>query len=93
MDGLFRMDGVRNGSFFLMTTKLCGTHCERILLGNASPTQGLPVACKNTRCGDGSGDDVVELPDELIYQLEWELGDEITVSRNDVGEIVIRRSE
>ncbi|WP_278386276.1 MULTISPECIES: AbrB/MazE/SpoVT family DNA-binding domain-containing protein [Stutzerimonas stutzeri subgroup] len=39
------------------------------------------VVCQDP--GDGSGDVIVELPSELLEQLGWTLGDELSV---EVGE-------
>lgn len=35
------------------------------------------VVCQDS--GDGSGDVVIELPSELLEQLGWSLGDELSV--------------
>lgn len=39
------------------------------------------VACQNP--GDGSGDVIVELPSELLEQLGWALGDELSVDAQE----------
>ncbi|MCH2338565.1 MAG: AbrB/MazE/SpoVT family DNA-binding domain-containing protein [Pseudomonas sp.] len=39
------------------------------------------VVCQDP--GDGSGDVIVELPSELLEQLGWGLGDELTVEAEE----------
>lgn len=39
------------------------------------------VVCQDP--GDGSGDVIVELPSELLQQLGWGLGDELTVEAEE----------
>ena len=42
---------------------------------------------------DGSGDGTIELPDALLSQLDWKLGDVVILSLTDAGSIMIRRKE
>ncbi len=42
--------------------------------------------------GDGSGDSIVELPDELLAQLDWKMGDTLTISKRDSGALMLRRA-
>jgi antitoxin component of MazEF toxin-antitoxin module len=39
------------------------------------------IACQDP--GDGSGDVIVELPSELLEQLGWGLGDELSVEAGE----------
>ncbi|MCQ4259754.1 AbrB/MazE/SpoVT family DNA-binding domain-containing protein [Stutzerimonas stutzeri] len=39
------------------------------------------VVCQDP--GDGSGDVIVELPSELLEQLRWSLGDELSVEAGE----------
>jgi antitoxin ChpS len=41
--------------------------------------------------GDGSGDRMIELPDELLEHLGWKLGDVLELRERPGNEIVIRR--
>lgn len=44
---------------------------------------GWRVVCQDP--GDGSGDVIVELPSELLEQLGWTLGDELTIEKREEG--------
>lgn len=41
--------------------------------------------------GDGSGDSIVPLPSELLAQLGWAIGAELSIERADDGSLVLRR--
>lgn len=43
--------------------------------------------------GDGSGDGIVALPDELLMQLGWQEGDTLSIVQDESGDLVIRRVE
>lgn len=43
--------------------------------------------------GDGTGDGILELPDALMAQLGWEIGDRLDISLNDAGHIVLRKAD
>lgn len=40
--------------------------------------------------GDGSGDAILQFPDELIEALGWKEGDELSIEWED-GEIILRK--
>lgn len=41
--------------------------------------------------GDGSGDGILELPDELMEQLGWKIGDTLALAVNTENELVVRK--
>jgi antitoxin component of MazEF toxin-antitoxin module len=41
--------------------------------------------------GDSSGDAMLELPDDLLAQLNWQIDDELNVSMNTRGELVLTK--
>lgn len=43
--------------------------------------------------GDGSGDSLLELTDDLMKQMDWHLGDELTVERRNDGSLSLRQHE
>lgn len=43
--------------------------------------------------GDGSGDGILELPDELLTQAGWKEGDQLAIDRTDSGELILRRAQ
>jgi uncharacterized membrane protein (UPF0127 family) len=36
---------------------------------------------------DGTGDAIIELPDELLEKIGWKVGDEIQIARDEAGDI------
>jgi len=42
--------------------------------------------------GDGSGDSILELPHDLMHQLGWNVGDELTLERLKDDTLILRRS-
>jgi hypothetical protein len=40
---------------------------------------------------DGSGDGILELPDELMAQMGWKEGDTMSITKTDSGELILRR--
>lgn len=43
--------------------------------------------------GDGSGDGILELPDELLAQLGWAEGDTLSITKAESGDLILRRVE
>lgn len=43
--------------------------------------------------GDGSGDGILELSDELMAQMGWKEGDTLSITKTDSGELILRRVE
>ena len=41
---------------------------------------------------DGSGDGILELPDELLAQVGWKEGDTLTITKADSGDLILRRA-
>jgi bifunctional DNA-binding transcriptional regulator/antitoxin component of YhaV-PrlF toxin-antitoxin module len=41
--------------------------------------------------GDGSGDQLIELPDELLDQLDWKVGDTLEFRRHALDELIVSR--
>lgn len=41
--------------------------------------------------GDGSGDGILELPDELLAPLGWKEGDTLSIETTDSGELLLKR--
>lgn len=44
-----------------------------------------------TDAADGSGDQLLELPDDLTHTLGWRIGDALEITRSSAGEIRIRK--
>lgn len=42
---------------------------------------------------DGSGDGIIQLPDELLMQIGWKEGDTLSIVQDDSGNLIIRRFE
>ncbi|HVL09521.1 MAG TPA: hypothetical protein VM512_10245 [Burkholderiaceae bacterium] len=43
--------------------------------------------------GDGSGDGILDLPDELLARMGWTEGDLLTIEKTDSGDLLLRRAE
>jgi len=56
-------------------------------------TRAIKWAATLHDTGDGSGDCLLELTDDLMKQLDWHLGDELTMERHDDGSLSLRRNE
>jgi hypothetical protein len=42
---------------------------------------------------DGSGDGIMQLPDELLMQIGWKEGDTLSIIEDESGDLIIRRVE
>lgn len=62
-------------------------------LPSGAGTQAIMWRTTCLYAGDGSGDSIVELPDELLAQLGWKVGDTLTISKTDSGELILRRAD
>jgi hypothetical protein len=64
-------------------------------LPHASATNTTPVMWHSRirDATDGTGDGILELPDALMSQLKWKVGDKLAISLNDSGEMVLRRKK
>ncbi|HYD62833.1 MAG TPA: AbrB/MazE/SpoVT family DNA-binding domain-containing protein [Noviherbaspirillum sp.] len=43
--------------------------------------------------GDGSGDGIIVLPEELMVQLGWKIGDELSITEDGHRQLMLRRVE
>jgi hypothetical protein len=43
--------------------------------------------------GDGTGDGILPLPEELLAQAGWQEGDALTITENEAGDLILRRLE
>ena len=43
--------------------------------------------------GDGSGDGILELPDGMLTQLGWKDGDTLSITKEESGDLILRRVE
>lgn len=41
--------------------------------------------------GDGSGDGILELPDDMLTQLGWKDGDTLSITKEESGDLILRR--
>lgn len=55
----------------------------------------VPISWQATilNAGGSSGDGIIELPDDLLAQMGWELGDELNVSCNEHDQILVQRKD
>ncbi len=55
------------------------------------PPSGQRVTIQDA--GDGSGDGMLELPDDLIVQLGWKEGDTLSITNDESGALILHRAE
>jgi len=63
-----------------------------ILLEHLPAAGELGRPCRST-ARDGSGDGILKLPEELAAQMGWKDGDTLTIIRDDLGGLTLRRLE
>jgi hypothetical protein len=61
-----------------------------ILLKHLPPARGHWRATM-LDAGDGTGDGVLPLPDELLAQMGWQEGDILSITRDECGDLILRR--
>lgn len=61
---------------------------ERVKKPRRAAPPPLSVA---TDIADGSGDRLLELPNDLMHALGWRIGDALEITRSSAGEIRIRK--
>ena len=62
----------------------------QILLQHLPPS-GMRWRATIQDAGDGSGDGIIELPDELLAHMGWKDEDTLSVTKDDSGDLILRR--
>jgi hypothetical protein len=81
-------DGDVGHEYWTLVIGQLRTMRKQALTSNMRPTQWSTTI---EDAGDGSGDGMLLLPDDLVEQLGWKEGDVLAISPTDSGKIVIRR--